>query len=98
MTVPEDEVGSVDLKALLRMLSQRNISSVLVEGGSGVITSFLRQRLVDRMVVAVAPKIIGKGVEAVADLKIRDVSQALKLDFKKVYRLGEDTVIEAKLL
>jgi len=78
------------------MLAERNISSVLVEGGGGVITSFLRQKLVDKMVVAIAPKIMGRGVEAVGDLNIKDVNQALKLDFMKVYRLGGDVVIEAK--
>jgi len=97
LTVPVDEQGDVDLRELLKMLAERNVSSVLVEGGSGVITSFLRWKLVDKIIVAVAPKIMGRGVEAVGDLNIKDVSQALKLDFMKVYRLGEDVVIEGRL-
>ena len=40
---------------------------------------------------------MGKGIEAVGDLSIREVRKALKLDFQKVYRVGEDVVIEAKL-
>lgn len=96
LTVAADEQGDVNLRELLKMLAERNISSVLVEGGGGVITSFLRRKLVDKMVVAVAPKIMGKGVEAVGDLNIKEVSQALKLDFMKVYRLGEDVVIEGR--
>jgi diaminohydroxyphosphoribosylaminopyrimidine deaminase/5-amino-6-(5-phosphoribosylamino)uracil reductase len=98
LVVAQGEKGEVDLKELLKMLAERNISSVLVEGGGGVITSFLRQKLVDKMVVAIAPKIMGKGIEAVGDLNIRDASQSLKLDFQKVYRLGEDVVIEGRLL
>lgn len=97
LTAPTDEKSDVDLKGLLKKLAERNISSVLVEGGGVVITSFLRQKLVDRMVVAIAPKVIGKGIEAVGDLNVREVSQALKFDFQKVYRLGEDVVVEAKL-
>lgn len=97
LEVQADAAGEVDLKELLKLLARRNISSVLVEGGSGVITSFLRQKLVDKMVVAVAPKIMGRGIEVVGELNIRGVSEALKLDFKKVRRVGEDVVIEAKI-
>ncbi|MFC1931229.1 bifunctional diaminohydroxyphosphoribosylaminopyrimidine deaminase/5-amino-6-(5-phosphoribosylamino)uracil reductase RibD [Chloroflexota bacterium] len=92
-----DEAGEIDLKHLLSLLGERGISSVLVEGGAGVITSLLRQNLADRIVIAVAPKIMGKGTEAVGELDVREVSQALKLSFKKIYRVGEDLVIEARV-
>jgi len=93
----ENEAGEVDLRHLLELLGERKTSSVLVEGGAGVITSLLRQNLADKIIVAVAPKIMGKGIEAVGELNIREVSQALKLSFGKIYRLGEDLVIEARL-
>jgi len=93
----QDEAGKVDLRQLLGMLGERGFSSVLVEGGAGVITSFLRRNLADKMVIAVAPKIMGKGIEAVGELNIREVSQALKLSFQKTYRVGEDLVIEARI-
>ena len=96
LAVPENEEGKVDLKILLGMLGKRGISSVLVEGGGSVITSMLRQNLVDKMVVAVAPRIMGRGVEAVGELNIGEVNQAIKLNFVKTYRLGEDLVIEAR--
>jgi len=92
-----DKAGEIDLKNLLGILGQRGISSVLVEGGARVITSLLRQDLVDRVVIAVAPKIMGKGIEAVGELNIREVSQALKLSFRKISRVGEDLVIEARV-
>ncbi|MFC1956510.1 bifunctional diaminohydroxyphosphoribosylaminopyrimidine deaminase/5-amino-6-(5-phosphoribosylamino)uracil reductase RibD [Chloroflexota bacterium] len=93
----EDEQGEVDIKHLLGMLGQRGISSVLLEGGSGVITSLLRLGLVDKLVIFVAPKIMGKGIEAVGELNIADVDQALKLPFGRIYRMGEDLVIEARV-
>ena len=92
----QDEAGKVDLRQLLGMLGERGISSVLVEGGAGVITSFLRRNLADNAVIAIAPKIMGKGVAAVGELKIREVGQTLKLSFTKIYRMGEDLVIEAR--
>lgn len=97
LVTQEDEAGEVDLGYLLRILGQRGISSVLVEGGAGVITSLLRQNLVDKMIIAVAPKIMGRGIEAVGELNIRDVNQTLKLSFRKIYRMGEDLIIEAKV-
>ncbi len=97
LVLPEDKEGEVNLTELLRNLGRRNISSVLVEGGSITITSFLRQGLVDKLVVIVAPKILGRGLEVVGDLGIREVNRALRLSFDKVYRKGEDIVIEAKV-
>jgi diaminohydroxyphosphoribosylaminopyrimidine deaminase/5-amino-6-(5-phosphoribosylamino)uracil reductase len=97
LAIPEDERGKVDLKHLLEILGQRGISSVLVEGGAETITSLLRLNLVDRLVVIIAPKIMGKGIEAVGELNITDVSQTLKLSFQKVRRMGEDVIIEARV-
>jgi riboflavin biosynthesis pyrimidine reductase len=68
-----------------------------VEGGAGVITSLLLKNLADKLVIAVAPRIMGKGIEAVGELNIREVSQTLKLSFRKVYKVGEDLVIEARI-
>jgi diaminohydroxyphosphoribosylaminopyrimidine deaminase/5-amino-6-(5-phosphoribosylamino)uracil reductase len=95
MVLLEDREGEVNLSELLKKLGQRNISSILVEGGATTITSFIRQGLVDKMVVIIAPKILGRGLEAVGDLGIREVSRSLKLSFDKVYRKGEDLIIEA---
>jgi diaminohydroxyphosphoribosylaminopyrimidine deaminase/5-amino-6-(5-phosphoribosylamino)uracil reductase len=97
VTVGEDNEGMVDLKDLLQKLGKKNISSVLVEGGAMTITSFIRQGIADKLVVIIAPKIMGEGVEAVGDLGILKVSRALKLSFDKVYRKGEDVVVEARV-
>jgi diaminohydroxyphosphoribosylaminopyrimidine deaminase/5-amino-6-(5-phosphoribosylamino)uracil reductase len=96
LVLPEDRVGEVNLTELLKKLGQRNISSILVEGGATTITSFIRQGLVDKLVVIVAPKILGKGLEAVGDLGIREISRSFKLTFDKAYRKGEDLIVEAK--
>jgi diaminohydroxyphosphoribosylaminopyrimidine deaminase/5-amino-6-(5-phosphoribosylamino)uracil reductase len=97
LTTREDSEGMVDLKELLRQLGRRNISSVLVEGGATTITSFIRQGLADKIVAIIAPRIMGRGVEAVGDLGILNVGRALKLSFDKIYRKGEDLIIEARV-
>jgi diaminohydroxyphosphoribosylaminopyrimidine deaminase/5-amino-6-(5-phosphoribosylamino)uracil reductase len=93
----QDEAGKVDLSHLLKMLGQRNISSVLVEGGAETVTSLLRLNLVDKLIAIVAPKLMGKGIEAVGEMDIADVSQAVKLVLDKVRRVGEDLIIEARV-
>lgn len=65
---PPNEEGLVSLDAALQDLRRRGIRSVLVEGGSRVIASFLREHLVDRLSLFVAPVLIGEGAPSlVAD-------------------------------
>ena len=97
LTTGEDSEGMVDLKELLKKLGEQNISCVLVEGGATTITSFIRQGLADKIIAIIAPKIMGEGVEAVGELGILKVGRALKLSFDKVYRKGEDIIIEASI-
>jgi GTP cyclohydrolase II len=61
-----DEAG-VCLDDLLQVLHAEGIESLMVEGGSEVITSFLRQRLVDYLIITVAPMLVG-GTSAVSGL------------------------------
>jgi diaminohydroxyphosphoribosylaminopyrimidine deaminase/5-amino-6-(5-phosphoribosylamino)uracil reductase len=96
LSIPADAGGHVDLKKLLKTLGERNISSLLVEGGGEVHTSFLRLGLADKLVVIIAPKILGTGRDAVRDLNITDLSKAYKMTFNKVYRSGEDIVVEGR--
>lgn len=54
-----DPLGRVDLSDMLHQLGQRGIRSVMVEGGGQVITSFLETRLVDQMIITIAPCLVG---------------------------------------
>jgi 3,4-dihydroxy 2-butanone 4-phosphate synthase/GTP cyclohydrolase II len=67
LRVPAWENGWVDLPALLRQLAAQGVSHLMVEGGAKVITSFLRSRLVDFVVITVAPRLIG-GLSALGGL------------------------------
>jgi GTP cyclohydrolase II len=57
-TLPDDR-GWVDLNSLLGTLADLGIQNIMVEGGAKVITSFLSQRLVDWVVITIAPVFIG---------------------------------------
>jgi diaminohydroxyphosphoribosylaminopyrimidine deaminase / 5-amino-6-(5-phosphoribosylamino)uracil reductase len=89
--------GEINLSELFPVLGQRGVSSVLIEGGSSVITSILRERLADKLLVIIAPKIVGKGIEGVGDLGIILMDQAMPLSPIKFKKLGADFLLEAKI-
>ena len=97
IVVDRDPQKRVDMGKLLIELGKRNISSVLVEGGATVITSILKERLADRMVVVIAPRIVGKGIEAVGDLGIRVMGDAMKLSIRRVSRKGSDLILDGQI-
>jgi riboflavin-specific deaminase-like protein len=92
-----DSDGCVDLHDLLPRLAALGIDSILIEGGRRLITSALHAHLVDRLVVCIAPKVIGTGIEAVGDLNIHDLSQALTFEESTFSTLGEDIIFDGRL-
>lgn len=97
LVIDENDQNHVDLKKLLVELGKRDISSILVEGGSKIITSFVEERLFDRMVVITAPKILGKGIEAIGNLGIERMNDSIGLTFERVYRKGDDIIVNARI-
>jgi len=97
LCLPADRGGRVDLVALLAALRERAIGSVLVEGGARMITALLRARLVDRLAVCVAPKILGTGIEAVGDLGIREIARSLIVTDTSLIPYGGDLVFEGRV-
>jgi 3,4-dihydroxy 2-butanone 4-phosphate synthase/GTP cyclohydrolase II len=62
--LPARRDGLVNLRALLRRLDALGYRSLMVEGGSRVITGFLASRLADLLVLTIAPQVVG-GLPAV---------------------------------
>ncbi len=97
LMLPADAAGRVDLRALLSELYARGVRSVMVEGGAALITSFLAERLVDRLAVCIAPKILGSGIEAVGDLGIYDLADSLILTDTSISSYGVDLVLDSRV-
>jgi diaminohydroxyphosphoribosylaminopyrimidine deaminase/5-amino-6-(5-phosphoribosylamino)uracil reductase len=85
--------GRVDLGDLLPKLAERGIAHLLVEGGAEVHESFLAAGFVDRVVVFVAPKILGGGKAWLPGEGPRLMAGALPLDDIEVRRVGDDLVV-----
>ncbi len=97
LVIQKDANGQVALRPLMKALAERGIASLLVEGGANVTTSFLREGLVNRMVVITAPLILGKGIEAIGDLGISDLAKAIRPASCEVKRLEKDVVFDLRL-
>ncbi len=97
LRLPADAEGRVDLKVLLSELYAWGVSSVLVEGGAALITSLLCDRLVDRLAVCIAPKILGSGIEAVGNLGICELNDSLALIDTSIIPYGVDVVFDSRV-
>jgi diaminohydroxyphosphoribosylaminopyrimidine deaminase/5-amino-6-(5-phosphoribosylamino)uracil reductase len=95
--IDQDRHRCVDLGKLMIELGKREISSVLVEGGAGIITSVLRQHLGDRIIVVIAPKIVGAGIDAVGNLGIRVMDDAMKIGVRQITRKGDDWILDGQI-
>jgi riboflavin biosynthesis pyrimidine reductase len=78
----------------MTLLADRDVDSVMVEGGAKVITSFMLSRLVDQFVITVAPKLAG-GLPVVHS-KFAQTQNLLELKPVAYEPLGEDVVIWGK--
>jgi len=73
-----DESGKMSLKSILGRLAGMEFTTVLIEGGSKVASSALREGVVDKIVFFYCPKIVGgDGMSMISDLAIKDMNDAL---------------------
>ncbi len=85
-------MGGRDLNGVLEELKNRDIQSVLVEGGSEIAGSFLDARLVDKFSFITAPLVIGgrEAPNAISGAGASSLSEALRLIDISIERRGED--------
>jgi len=81
------------LTHVLADLRADGVRSLMVEGGSKVITSLIRERLVDRLVVSISPIVVGAGIEAVGDLGLDCIADGLQLVNRHVALADGDVLL-----
>jgi diaminohydroxyphosphoribosylaminopyrimidine deaminase / 5-amino-6-(5-phosphoribosylamino)uracil reductase len=88
----------VDLAALLRLLGERGLLSVLVEGGGEINGALFDAGLVDGVVAFLAPLIIGgrEAPAAVAGKGVQSLADAPRLEHLEVTRIGDDLMISGE--
>jgi diaminohydroxyphosphoribosylaminopyrimidine deaminase/5-amino-6-(5-phosphoribosylamino)uracil reductase len=91
--VEPDRSGRPDPVDLMKKAAVFGLQSILVEGGSALATSLLRAHLVDKIILVIAPKLIGEGKSSIGDLGIRRLSKAIRLRSVRVDCSGDDFVV-----
>lgn len=95
---PMKEAG-VDLKYLMAQLGMMGIDSVLIEGGSTLNFSALKEGIVDKVITYIAPMIIG-GQTAITPIGgggITELKESIKLKNIQVSKVGDDIRLEGYL-
>ena len=92
----EYEGQKVEMKWLLKELGRAGITSLLVEGGSSLNSYCLESSIVDKVMIFIAPKIIGgrNSFPAVGGSSFRRLGEAYRVEDLSVKRIGEDLLIE----
>lgn len=93
--VTKEKADQVDLSDLLKILAEKNICSILVEGGSRINYSFFVEHLVDKVHCFIAPKIIG-GTDAASPIGGKGtfyMKDAYQLNDITTERFDEDILI-----
>ena len=88
--------GSLSIIPLLRELYNKGVQSLYVEGGRRVAGSFFKSGYVDKIIVFMAPKIIG-GIQATSPLIFKGPAETPRmglLENIKTRRIDDDILIE----
>jgi diaminohydroxyphosphoribosylaminopyrimidine deaminase/5-amino-6-(5-phosphoribosylamino)uracil reductase len=94
--IMEYDGEKVRLQWLMKILGEKEITSVLIEAGSSMNASTLEEGIVDKVMFFIAPKIIGgkESFPAVGGKSFRKLEEAYRLKDVSVKRVGEDILIE----
>ena len=88
--------NKIDINDALKKLKQQNIKSIMVEGGSEVIKSFIDNTLVDQFALFIGPNTIGQGIPFYKGITPGNMIDKLNLRVLRSCDKGEDRLILAK--
>ncbi|HEX6174909.1 MAG TPA: bifunctional diaminohydroxyphosphoribosylaminopyrimidine deaminase/5-amino-6-(5-phosphoribosylamino)uracil reductase RibD [Candidatus Binatia bacterium] len=90
--------GAVRWQPLLRKLAKIGIASVLIEGGATTAAGALKEKVVDKMLLFYAPKLLGgDGRYMIDSLGIEHIKQSVMLQNLKVQKSGADLLVSGYL-
>ena len=91
------ENDKVDLPAMLRDLAKHEINELHVEAGHKLNGSFIREGLVDELLLYMAPKLLGSGQGMASFGSLHSLSDAVQLQFMSAEMVGDDLRIRARV-
>jgi len=99
LVLPEKD-NQVDLDVLLSTLGQFDIQSLLVEGGAILNQSLFEHKMIDRVMLYLAPKLLGgdDGKGLFAGQGVKKLSDALELCEVRTQNFGDDVLFEGEVV
>lgn len=89
--------GKVDLGEMMDELGHRGITSLVVEGGPRLVGALLAEGLADKLVIYLAPKLLGEGsLRAIGGWSSASIDGAIGLEIISVKKMGPDVKLVAK--
>lgn len=85
--------GHADLRESFKLLGEKNITSVLVEGGQQLSSALIRQGLVDKLELFIAPKMLGAGTRSFINIGINKMKEIADLKDITWTRVGDDMLL-----
>lgn len=95
--VVDNKDGHSNLKQGFRKLYEHGITSVLAEGGQYLATALLKEGLVDRLQLFIAPKLLGGGTKSVMGLDVNRMADIIPFESFEWERVGTDMLLTANL-
>ncbi|MGE3800482.1 MAG: bifunctional diaminohydroxyphosphoribosylaminopyrimidine deaminase/5-amino-6-(5-phosphoribosylamino)uracil reductase RibD [Candidatus Kapaibacterium sp.] len=97
-TIPvEGNPVNLRLDLVIDRLGSMNLTSVLVEGGAAVIDTMIAENLADKLILFIAPKLLGHGIKSFQRLAVDRLDQATVLNIHSTELVGEDIKVEGYL-
>lgn len=99
LVCPDESGEQVGLAKLMKILGERKIDSILLEGGSTLNWSALNAGIVNKVQAYIAPKIFGgkDAPSAIGGLGAEKPDSAYMLENPELYRFGDDIMIESRV-
>lgn len=99
LTVNLDSENQFDLEAVLDQLNQHHqINHIWVEAGATLAASFIKQNLVDELILYLAPKLMGSdGRGLIHLLGLENMDQVIDLDIQDIRMIGSDVRVIAHI-
>ena len=88
----EAKAGLLDLAAVLKILAERGITRLMVEGGPTVAAAFVQADLVDEVALFRSPNELGAGIDALDGLPLTTLTKSPRLKFVATEAVGGDTL------
>lgn len=92
---PSDSEGRPDLEAVLPHLASLGVAYLLVEGGAGIISSFIERSLFDQFDLFQAPKLMGRGLSLTEKVHFSHMQEAIGLRPVRIRQVRDDLWVEA---